>query len=181
MSLSQCINRRSRNDAKGHEPPHRSFAGAAERPLIAPASRRGDLLSFVPCHPRAASRRPGLRSPAGAARPRGADLKARYLCTEGAKVLTIKGRLQSPRDINSRPAPRKATVAPPSYREHAMPASLRERKRLQVQDNIPPVCPPCPTCGKEMTLVSVTPAMESVVFGYLCANDHVLEFTIGDR
>jgi hypothetical protein len=62
-----------------------------------------------------------------------------------------------------------------------MPALLRERKRLQVQDNIPPVCPPCPTCGKEMTLVSVTPAMESVVFGYLCANDHVLEFTIGDR
>ena len=121
------------------------------------------------------------RSPAGAARARGADLKARYLCTEGAKVPTIKGRLQSPRDINSRPAPKKATVAPPSHREHAMPTLLRERKRLQVQDNIPPVCPPCPTCGKEMTLVSVTPAMESVVFGYLCANDHVLEFTIGDR
>jgi hypothetical protein len=36
------------------------------------------------------------RSPAGAARARGADLKARYLCTEGAKVPTIKGRLQSP-------------------------------------------------------------------------------------
>jgi hypothetical protein len=50
------------------------------------------------------------RSPAGAARARGADLKARYLCTEGAKVPTIKGRLQSPRDINSRPAPKKGPL-----------------------------------------------------------------------
>ena len=61
-----------------------------------------------------------------------------------------------------------------------MPASLREREHLQDQDNIPPICPPCPTCGKEMRLVSVTPARKSVVFGYLCGNDHVLEFTIGD-
>jgi hypothetical protein len=61
-----------------------------------------------------------------------------------------------------------------------MPASSCERERLQDQDNIPPICPPCPTCGEEMRLVSVTPAMESVVFGYLCGNDHVLEFTIGN-
>jgi hypothetical protein len=91
----------------------------------------------------------------------------------------IKGRPQAPRDINSRPAPRKATVAPPNYREHAMHASLHAQKNLQ--DNDPPICPHCPTCGKEMRLVSVTPARASVVFGYLCANDHVLEFTIGDR
>jgi hypothetical protein len=61
-----------------------------------------------------------------------------------------------------------------------MPASLCERERPQDQDNIPPICPPCPTCGEEMRLVSVTPEMESVVFGYLCGNDHVLEFTIGN-
>jgi hypothetical protein len=62
-----------------------------------------------------------------------------------------------------------------------MPASLQEREHIRRQDNVPPICPPCPTCGKEMRLVSITPAWESEVFSYLCANDHVLEFTIGDR
>ena len=61
-----------------------------------------------------------------------------------------------------------------------MPTSLREREHRQDQDNIPPICPSCPTCGEEMRLVSVTPAKESVVFGYLCGNDHGLEFTIGN-
>ena len=60
-----------------------------------------------------------------------------------------------------------------------MLASLDLQKDLQ--NNIPPVCPPCPTCGEEMRLVSVTPAMGSVVYGYLCGNDHVLEFTISDK
>ena len=61
-----------------------------------------------------------------------------------------------------------------------MPASLQEREHLQ--DNVPPICPPCPTCGKDMRLVSVTQAAkDSMVYGYLCANDHVLEFTVGGR
>jgi hypothetical protein len=60
-----------------------------------------------------------------------------------------------------------------------MPASLHAQKNLH--DNVPPICPPCPTCGEAMRMVSVTSAKESLVYGYLCANDHVLEFTIGDR
>jgi hypothetical protein len=32
-----------------------------------------------------------------------------------------------------------------------------------------------------MRMVSVTPAKESVVYGYLCSSDHVFEFTIRDR
>jgi hypothetical protein len=60
-----------------------------------------------------------------------------------------------------------------------MPASLYSQKHLQ--DNVPPVCPPCPTCGEAMRMVSVTPAKESVVYGYLCSSDHVFEFTIRDR
>jgi hypothetical protein len=60
-----------------------------------------------------------------------------------------------------------------------MLASLNEQKNLQ--DNVPPICPPCPTCGEAMRMVSVTPAKESVVYGYLCSSDHVFEFTIRDR
>jgi lysyl-tRNA synthetase class I len=64
-----------------------------------------------------------------------------------------------------------------------MPASLDLQNNFppDMQNNIPPICPPCPTCGKEMRMVSVTQTRESVVYGFLCGNDHVLEFTIGDR
>jgi hypothetical protein len=58
-------------------------------------------------------------------------------------------------------------------------ASLHAQKNLQ--DNVPPICPPCPTCGEAMRMVSVTSAKESVVYGYLCSSDHVFEFTIGDQ
>jgi len=64
--------------------------------------------------------------------------------------------------------------------EYAMRDSLRQRERLRDQDSAPPICPPCPTCGGEMRLVSVTPARKSVVYEYQCGNDHLLEFTIGD-
>jgi hypothetical protein len=37
--------------------------------------------------------------------------------------------------------------------------------------NVPPISPPCPTCGKEMMLTSVTPTCESVIYGYLCSDD----------
>jgi hypothetical protein len=57
-----------------------------------------------------------------------------------------------------------------------MPASLHAQKNLQ--DNVPPIRPPCPTCGEAMRMVSVTSAKESVVYGYLCSSDHVFEFTI---
>ena len=60
-----------------------------------------------------------------------------------------------------------------------MPASLHAQKDLQ--DNGPPIRPPCPTCGEAMRMVSVTSAKESVVYGYLCSSDHVFEFTIGDQ
>ena len=60
-----------------------------------------------------------------------------------------------------------------------MPLSLHTQKNLQ--DNVPPICPPCPTCGEAMRMVSVTPAKESVVYGYLCSSDHVFEFTIRDQ
>jgi hypothetical protein len=51
---------------------------------------------------------------------------------------------------------------------------------LALQDNVPPLSPPCPTCGKDMRLVSVTPAKESVAYGYLCRDDHVFELKIED-
>lgn len=57
---------------------------------------------------------------------------------------------------------------------------LAQRERPQDQDDAPPICPPCPTCGDEMRLVSVIPTKKSVVYEYQCGNDHVLEFTIGD-
>jgi hypothetical protein len=60
-----------------------------------------------------------------------------------------------------------------------MPASLHAQKNLQ--DNVPPIRPPCPTCGEAMRMVSVTSAKESVVYGYLCSSDHVFEFTIRDQ
>jgi hypothetical protein len=60
-----------------------------------------------------------------------------------------------------------------------MPASFHVQENQQ--DNVPPACPPCPTCGEAMRMVSVTPAKESVVYGYLCSSDHVFEFTIRDR
>ena len=48
-------------------------------------------------------------------RPRDAQvpLYLQFIC-HGFTLIAIKGRPQSPRDINSRPAPRKATVAPRS-------------------------------------------------------------------
>jgi hypothetical protein len=58
--------------------------------------------------------------------------------------------------------------------------SLDPRERLQDQDNAPPICPPCPTYGDEMRLVSVISTKKSVMYEYQCGNDHVLEFTIGD-
>ena len=48
------------------------------------------------------------------------------------------------------------------------------------QNDVRPLCPPCPTCGKEMKLASVTPTAKSVIYRYLCGDRHVLEFTVGD-
>ena len=35
----------------------------------------------------------------------------------------------------------------------------------------PSIHPTCPTCGKEMSLTSVTPTCESTIYEYLCSND----------
>jgi len=37
--------------------------------------------------------------------------------------------------------------------------------------NAPLISPPCPSCGKEMTLTGVTPTSECVIYEYLCSND----------
>jgi len=37
--------------------------------------------------------------------------------------------------------------------------------------NIPPTCPVCPTCGKEMTLTGVAPTSEGVIYEYVCSKD----------
>jgi hypothetical protein len=39
----------------------------------------------------------------------------------------------------------------------------------ELQINIPPICPPCPNCGKEMRWVSVTPTTKNVIYRYRCA------------
>jgi hypothetical protein len=48
----------------------------------------------------------------------------------------------------------------------------------EVSKNVPPVSPLCRSCGKEMRLTAVTPAIESVVYRYLCYDHHVFEFKI---
>ena len=54
---------------------------------------------------------------------RRSTFKIRYLHAIGAGSPAIKGRAQSPRDINSRPAPRRRPL-PLSYGRHAMPTSV---------------------------------------------------------
>jgi hypothetical protein len=51
-----------------------------------------------------------------------------------------------------------------------MPASLHAQKNLQ--DNVPPIRPPCPTCGEAMRMVSVTSANGPLMFdvGYFPPN-----------
>ena len=61
-----------------------------------------------------------------------------------------------------------------------MPTSERLTSELK-REIIPPICPPCPNCGKEMKLVYVTPTHRHVlVYGYRCSDDYALEFTIAD-
>jgi hypothetical protein len=61
-----------------------------------------------------------------------------------------------------------------------MPASERLTSELK-RENVLPICPPCPNCGKEMKLVYVTPTHRHVlVYGYRCNDDYALEFTIAD-
>ena len=38
-------------------------------------------------------------------------------------------------------------------------------------NTVPPFFPPCPTCTKEMVLISITPTCESPIFGYICSDD----------
>ena len=38
-------------------------------------------------------------------------------------------------------------------------------------ENVTPISPPCPTCGKKMRLTGVAPTCESVNYDYLCSND----------
>jgi hypothetical protein len=71
-----------------------------------------------------------------------------------------------------RPSPLQITGSTPCLRHYMRKRTYKITSRLFAS---------LPDCGKKMRLVSVTPARESVVFGYLCANDRVLEFTIGDR
>jgi hypothetical protein len=47
--------------------------------------------------------------------------------------------------------------------------------------NVPPLRPACPACGNIMRLVSVSPSMKGVIYGYLCKDEHAFEFTITDQ
>jgi hypothetical protein len=47
------------------------------------------------------------------------------------------------------------------------------------QISIPSICPPRPTCGKEMRFVSVTPTARDLQIS--CGDDHILEFTVGNK
>ena len=40
-----------------------------------------------------------------------------------------------------------------------------------LMENVIPISPPCPTCGKEMKLVGYAPACESVIYDFLCRDD----------
>jgi hypothetical protein len=90
-----------------------------------------------------------------------------------ARSALIKGRLKAP-ETSTRDRHPTATVAPRVFREHAM-YSLDPLSK-----NVPPLSLPCPTCGKDMRLASLTPTIKGVVYGYLCKDDHAFEFTIAD-
>ena len=49
----------------------------------------------------------------------------------------------------------------------------------ELQINIPSICPPCPTCGKEMRLYLVTPTTRDLQIS--CGDNHILEFTVGNK
>ena len=38
-------------------------------------------------------------------------------------------------------------------------------------ENVTPIFPPCPTCGKEMKLTGHAPTCESVIYDFLCTDD----------
>lgn len=38
-------------------------------------------------------------------------------------------------------------------------------------NSVPPVFPPCPTCGKEMRFISISPTCQSVIYEYACSGD----------
>jgi hypothetical protein len=38
-------------------------------------------------------------------------------------------------------------------------------------ENVTPISPPCPTCGKEMRLTGHAPTCESVIYDFLCSDD----------
>jgi hypothetical protein len=38
-------------------------------------------------------------------------------------------------------------------------------------ENVAPLSPPCPTCGKEMRLTGHPPTCEGVIYDFLCSDD----------
>jgi hypothetical protein len=36
---------------------------------------------------------------------------------------------------------------------------------------VPPISPPCPTCGKKLELIGITPTCEFTIYEYECSND----------
>ncbi len=58
-----------------------------------------------------------------------------------------------------------ATVAPRETGSRIMPVSDLSFK------TVPPVPPPCPTCGKEMKLLGEVPNVEGTIYEYICEND----------
>jgi hypothetical protein len=38
-------------------------------------------------------------------------------------------------------------------------------------ENVIPISPACPTCGKKMMLIGYNPTCKGVVYEYLCSND----------
>ena len=38
-------------------------------------------------------------------------------------------------------------------------------------ENVTPISPPCPTCGKEMRLTGHTPTCQSVIYDFSCSED----------
>ena len=40
-----------------------------------------------------------------------------------------------------------------------------------LMENIAPLSPPCPTCGKEMRLMGHSPTCEGVIYEFWCSDD----------
>jgi hypothetical protein len=38
-------------------------------------------------------------------------------------------------------------------------------------ENVTPISPPCPTCGREMKLTGHAPTCDSVIYDFFCTND----------